>query len=299
MSVCNTRLVYRRCTSLEHFVNIGIKYFYKHYIMNNEEFRSYYHDKFNHLDRDDVLRLSKAYSDPQINNVVKGIHAHCYGLALIDDTKQVNYQIYYLNGEKNLVGELLELELHDEQRHSLLLVFSKHIAQTYNLDIVHVFNTFQEYTRSMCEQLDYYTIAASELQQFNDPHPMIAVKNARGIIVLPFMKHSELYEHIFGKLPIIEPAEGKNFIYLMHNNRNNLIKIGKSINPRHREKTLQAEEPEITMIAVWEASGALERYLHRLYKDKRLRGEWFQLSYNELLNVKQQAEEYLNENRPA
>lgn len=267
--------------------------------MNNEEFHSYYHDRFYHLDKDDVLRLSKAYSDPQINNVVKGIHAHCYGLALKEDTKQISYEIYYINGVDELVGELLKLDLHDEQRHGLLLVFSKHIAETYNLDLVPVFNTFQEHTRSMCEQLDYYTIAAHELPQSDDPHPMIAVKNARGIIILPFMKHSELYQHIFGELAATEPGEGRCFVYLMHNSRNNLVKIGKSINPRHREKTLQAEEPEITMIAVWEASGQLERYLHRLYKEKRLRGEWFNLNYNELLNLKQQVEEYLNDNQVA
>jgi hypothetical protein len=176
-------------------------------------------------------------------------------------------------------------------------VFSKHIADTYNLDIVSVFNTFQDSTRSMGEQLDIYTITTNELRKYDDPNPMIVVKNSRGVIALPFMTHVELYQYIFGVLTRPEPAEGKCFVYLMHNSRNNLVKIGKSISPRHREKTLQAEEPEITMIAVWEASSQLERYLHRLYKDKRLRGEWFNLNYNELLNIKKQVEEYLNDNQ--
>lgn len=68
--------------------------------------------------------------------------------------------------------------------------------------------------------------------------------------------------------------------YLMLNERNLYIKIGSSRNPVIREKTLQSEEPEITLIAVsFEGGGVLlERELHRRYAEKRLRGEWFNLS---------------------
>ena len=43
----------------------------------------------------------------------------------------------------------------------------------------------------------------------------------------------------------------ENRIYLMFNSRNGYTKIGRSINPKLREKTLQGEEPEIEMIAIF------------------------------------------------
>ena len=64
--------------------------------------------------------------------------------------------------------------------------------------------------------------------------------------------------------------------YLMKNNHTKLYKIGYSINPKHREKTLQSEEPSIKMVKVWNKD--IERKLHRLYSEYRIRGEWFDLT---------------------
>tara|TARA_R110002050_G_scaffold10521_1_gene35996 strand:- start:292 stop:420 length:129 start_codon:yes stop_codon:yes gene_type:complete len=41
---------------------------------------------------------------------------------------------------------------------------------------------------------------------------------------------------------------GSKKTYLQKNTRNGLYKIGKSNNPKVREKTLQGEEPEIKMV---------------------------------------------------
>jgi hypothetical protein len=70
----------------------------------------------------------------------------------------------------------------------------------------------------------------------------------------------------------------QGFVYLMRNKRNGFVKIGWSINPEFREKTLQSEEPEITLI--WKSDGtrAAEAALHFKFAAKRLRGEWFELS---------------------
>jgi hypothetical protein len=64
--------------------------------------------------------------------------------------------------------------------------------------------------------------------------------------------------------------------YLMKNRRNGLYKIGKSITPTHRERTLQSEEPEIEMVKVWEDN--IEDRLHKKYNKSRVRGEWFKLT---------------------
>ena len=71
-------------------------------------------------------------------------------------------------------------------------------------------------------------------------------------------------------------SKGEIKTYLIKNRRNGFYKIGRSINPLKREKTLQSEEPDIVMVNTW--SRNIERQLHIKYKDYRVRGEWFELS---------------------
>ena len=74
--------------------------------------------------------------------------------------------------------------------------------------------------------------------------------------------------------------------YVMYNNRTGMYKIGRSNNPKHREKTLQSEEPDVELIE--QTNIDIESILHKKYKDKRVRGEWFNLSgrdFVELLSI--------------
>lgn len=71
--------------------------------------------------------------------------------------------------------------------------------------------------------------------------------------------------------------------YLMHDENIHYTKIGKSVNPKHREKTLQGEKPTITMFAVCEND--VEKKLHIKYADKRIRGEWFDLTQEDIDNI--------------
>ena len=64
--------------------------------------------------------------------------------------------------------------------------------------------------------------------------------------------------------------------YLIKDNHTKLYKIGKSKNPKHREKTLQSEKPSIKMVKIWNKN--IERKLHKLYSEYRVRGEWFNLT---------------------
>lgn len=74
-------------------------------------------------------------------------------------------------------------------------------------------------------------------------------------------------------------------LYLMRNGRNGMTKIGISDEPRAREKTLQSEEPEIELLHHWMGSRTLERQLHEQFKSKRVRGEWFNLSSDDVREI--------------
>lgn len=80
-----------------------------------------------------------------------------------------------------------------------------------------------------------------------------------------------------------QKLEKSCFIYLMIDTTNNFYKIGISNNPVHREKTLQSEKPTIELLAFKEYPNrrialTIEKSLHKLYKSKRIRGEWFELT---------------------
>lgn len=68
--------------------------------------------------------------------------------------------------------------------------------------------------------------------------------------------------------------------YLMLDSNTNLYKIGKSKDPKFREKTLQSEKPTISLFAVCEKD--IESELHNKFSDKRIRGEWFDLNKDDV-----------------
>lgn len=79
-------------------------------------------------------------------------------------------------------------------------------------------------------------------------------------------------------------------IYLMLNKRNGLIKIGKAKDAPTRERTLQSQEPEIEMIYCAQSSPQTEKMLHNEYAEQRVRGEWFNLSENDIKDIKEMLE---------
>lgn len=86
-----------------------------------------------------------------------------------------------------------------------------------------------------------------------------------------------------GKVP--ESKLRRTFIYLMLNKRNRFVKVGVSNNPTFREQTLQSEEPEIELIFKQETRAYVERFLHHVLKEKRVRGEWFELDQKDIESV--------------
>lgn len=72
--------------------------------------------------------------------------------------------------------------------------------------------------------------------------------------------------------------------YLIKNNRNGLTKIGKSIEPNTRLKTLQGEDPDLEILHI--TNDDIESKLHFIYRVKRKLGEWFNLTKKDIQNIK-------------
>jgi hypothetical protein len=72
----------------------------------------------------------------------------------------------------------------------------------------------------------------------------------------------------------------------MFNPQNGFTKIGRSKNPKFREKTLQGQEPNITILVEWNGPKSMEKELHIKFDSKRIRGEWFDLNVSDLIAIK-------------
>lgn len=234
-----------------------------------------------------ILKINENSYSGELNNVVVRISKHCYGLMVIDE-QEVKYQLLYVNGTNGLRGDLLELSLGQKQRNEILFYFSRFLAEKYeNLDIIEVFNTFQSFTQGFLEKIGFTTITSIDYENIFDPNPLIIAKNTRGFVPILIIKKENFYVQFMNDNRILRETVNTSQIYLMLNKKTGNIKIGRSKKPKYREKTLQAEEPEIQLIAAWIAPKDIENKLHRKFYEKRIRGEWFKLSFNDLRYIKE------------
>lgn len=81
------------------------------------------------------------------------------------------------------------------------------------------------------------------------------------------------------------------YVYLMIDTANGYHKIGISNKPEYRERTLQSEKPTIEKVCARQypsrtIAEAIETALHKAFESKRIRGEWFNLSQDEVEMIK-------------
>ncbi len=74
-------------------------------------------------------------------------------------------------------------------------------------------------------------------------------------------------------------------IYLVKDTHTGFYKIGRSINPEARIKTLRSDKATLEMIYTFEGLRSDETELHKKFSFKRVRGEWFQLDKNDIQSI--------------
>jgi hypothetical protein len=80
-------------------------------------------------------------------------------------------------------------------------------------------------------------------------------------------------------------------VYVMIDKNTGYYKIGRSVRPEYREKTLQSEKPTIEMLFYYDAKVKDEKELHEKFQSKRIRGEWFDLSGSDLTSIREYFEQ--------
>lgn len=245
-------------------------------------------ERYKNIDEGSILMLAKKGFDGALNNVVNGLAKECFGLIITDKNNLENYDLVHIIDNGKLEGEVLRLSPHLKYRDDILLFFCHFLAHNYpKLDPIDVFNTYQNQTRSYLESLDYFTLTTEETKDDKSYNPMLIVPNRKGVIFLKMINKVDAYREYFSFKERSDFQQGKNFVYLMHNKINSHTKIGTSQKPVFREKTLQAQEPEVELIAYWNAPPEQEKVLHRIFIQKRIRGEWFNLKTEDFKTIKE------------
>jgi hypothetical protein len=88
--------------------------------------------------------------------------------------------------------------------------------------------------------------------------------------------------------------QGLEHTYVFYNPSNKTYKIGTSKNVRRRRRTIETMSGtelyillDIELLEGYDERGALiESYLHKFFKDKRLDGEWFNLSVRDIIQIR-------------
>lgn len=87
-----------------------------------------------------------------------------------------------------------------------------------------------------------------------------------------------------------DSSEDFCYVYLMLDISNGYYKIGISNKPYYREKTLQSEKPTINLITskrypTRKIAESIEKSLHLVFGEKRIRGEWFVLTEKDVEHI--------------
>lgn len=237
------------------------------------------------LSKEDILELDKKDNGP-INNVIAGINKHCFGTRLYDDRYGLTVEMFYVNNDKVLKGDIIQLDLNDEDYFQLLFRFCVLLSNDYvEVDTIDAFNTFQTKLRGFLEKSGFFTTTSEELKQFEGKNAVMMAFSQRGIFNLKLINKVDFLRDFFSNNFDTKVELISEYVYLMVNTDTSLIKIGTSKNPKYREKTLHSQEPVVHLVAKWNCSKELEKKLHQIYKQKRVRGEWFRLDLNDLKEI--------------
>jgi hypothetical protein len=250
-----------------------------------------FENRIKDLTEEEILDLSK--HDHSIFNVLRDLHKEAFGTYVWDDSKpNFDYYLTYVTKVNGKIdGVILKLQPHIKDRNELITCLSAFICQRYGRKNPHeVFNEYQDQQRSLFERQDYWTYGNELAEELKGKNGDFILKGHRGILFVPFADNPQDAQTKDGsdKKGKTKPSSRREiqYVYLMLNKQNRYHKIGRSIKPEHREKTLQGQEPDVELIEKWIASAEVEKILHRKYKDKRKRGEWFDLVDTDIIEIK-------------
>lgn len=252
--------------------------------MTSTDPNEYYLKNAYKIDREDLNVMHESNSPSEaLLRFMNHMEDFVFGVRVFEGDFGTEVHLFYAEytSEFNAIGISIPIEDY-KLADNIIIVFTLDLLSLNpEKDFFNVHNHLQYHRQNALEALGYFTFNPDTVPKDGT---MLAFKKVIPIKIFirsDFLK--TLYEDSINK-PHLDP---ENKIYLMLDDTNGLIKIGKSKNPKVRERTLQSEKPKTHLIVEWTAPASVEKELHKKYSAKRKRGEWFRLSLKELDEIKQ------------
>jgi len=148
------------------------------------------------LSREDILNFDKS-DNGSISNVIARIERHCFGAKLYDDQFGLTVEMFYINNDNSLKGDMIRIDINDKDYFQLLLSFCVLLADSYyDVDALDAFNTFQTRLRGFLEKRGFFTTTNLELKQFEDKNAVMMSSAERGILKLDFIDKAQFYQEL-------------------------------------------------------------------------------------------------------
>lgn len=106
-------------------------------------------------------------------------------------------------------------------------------------------------------------------------------------VIKKLTQYKKELEVIYGFSKPAHRSRISTYVYLMKCNNTGLHKIGRSINPSSRERTILSQSSSITIVFISPITSiTTEKILHKRFSRKRIRGEWFDLNTEDISIIK-------------
>ena len=136
-----------------------------------------------------------------------------------------------------------------------------------------------EYYKSECEDLEskceYWKNQCKKLDVGKDSY-----KALLDMVTEENIEHTNIRKSFINSLIQTNTLVSSKKTYLIYDDITQKFKIGKSYDPYKREKTLCSDRCSINLVAYCDYD--IESVLHSMYSEYRVRGEWFNLSTNQV-----------------
>jgi len=246
--------------------------------------KEYYSEKAYNISREDLKVMYESNSPTEaLMRFMNNLEDFVFGVQALEGDFGKEIHLFYAEytSEFNAIGVSVPIDDNKLAEDVITMFTFGILSLNPEKDFFNVHNQLQYHRQSALEMLGYLTIVPETVPKDGTILAFQPVIPIRIYKRLSFLK--TLYEDSVDK-PYLDPV---NKIYLMLDDTNGLIKIGKSKNPKVRERTLQSEKPQTHLIVQWTAPASVEKELHKRYSAKNKRGEWFRLSIKELDEIKE------------
>lgn len=251
--------------------------------MATAQAQEYYSRNAYKISREDLKNMYASNQPTEaLMRFMNNMEDFVFGVRVFGDDLDKELHLFYAEytSEFNAIGISIPIEDYKLADNVVVVFTFEILSLNQEKDFFSVHNHLQYHRQNALEILGYFTFNPDTVPKDGTMlsfQPVIPIKMYDRLIFL-----KTLYEDSVDK-PHLDPV---NKVYLMLDDTNGLIKIGKSKNPKVRESTLQSEKPQTHLIVQWTAPGSVERELHKRYSTKNIRGEWFKLSLKDLDEIK-------------